>query len=1415
MAEATGTTIFKGTLIKTKEKLAKKIAEKSDLIESLISEALEKDLDETAFRTKAKQVLKEYYEKKGLFRKTITKTDEELEEEIDKAYKSYTTRKSLGDSTVEEDRNRIAELQKQMDIILGIYNPMLTEIEKDSTKVKESLDARFADLEKVSVDVFKTILTNGSSLNKTLKDFSDLISVDFKKIIEYEILDKEYYELTKSHYSNSPRKKYNEMIETMFNELATRLNALRMALNEKKEIIVEKGLYPYQVEDCEKIISSLLTKMRSILKNAGKTVDNDKIVEDARTLLDKMSFVEMAPETAEPDAGDEEPVEEEEEEIERRTFKEFLKDKLPFLFTKRDKKKRKQKKDEEEEPALSEDELAELIEKYKRKIAAYNAKVELFNKKNLEVKASGFISETDIKGIYRIISDGTTLPSLQKLSEEETELKNIKRELDSLEIDIIGDRIDYLNSTGHSITSIEALKDLKMNKPDEVLSSALDDFIAINDKYIVIAEKRIDILKAEKTAPGTTDARKAEIDEEIAKLEMYIISQKSIIQRGIVEACQRDRTLNINTILDDRRAKIATIREEVNRELGIISPDPSHGPDPSHDPDPADDPDKDKEEKVKEELRKLGIDTDKLDILKATVPDIYGLYEELLYNPVSPLKTNISKLKETGLLDLIYGQHTYLMIKDSTLSEKIAYLKVEAFPLEEIKSIFAKYNVECLSLSVENFKEHIRKYVIDEAPDLLLIELYDVTKIKGASRFNQLTFAKRYNTNKALVSQNLKILRELNIEDKLYEAPFTNYLFDPELKDKLEMLRSAGLSNEDIKKDWLENLGLSKSELEGKIKKLKPSPEEEHKIIKEALEKMGFDVAKLDGLQASLPDIYDLLRGANLTTLKNNLELLKAEGLESFIYEETSYKCIFDSLLKDKIDYLKSEKIEREYMKVFLGGYNKHLTGSLDEFKGKINENVQSILKDNILDKLGFDVNKTHYKTLGEKLSFSNIIYNHEGVFKQNIALLKGLGLGERVYEERLEKLLFDPQLAAKLTLLRDNEITDEEIVKDWLTRISLLTITALKDQIDELKPKKPTKEELIAALKESLKALGVNLSLLEGMGISNYYDTLLEVEVDVMKQNVQVLNDIDRSNIIYKSDSCFILIDTDLKDKIDFLKTNGLLEYKEYLEKYNLIYKESVEDFKARIKASILDNETIINLIAVGYDIRKTGGLSLGDIRKFTEECKNINIVKYNVELLRGLKINVYERRYTKILLDPNLGAKITLLRNYGLTIEVIKTEWLEKLDTMSVTDLHKTLSETEKVHLKEKQEDLHVSLSKLNFREGPQEVDREKATVEKAVPMLKIEVYKNGVRVRLLKQAKNQLKDLQVKVALVGKTKDGKVSKRAIPNTTQTLREGESIALTSADFDVDETGLKIISTYETEDEKNARNETTIGLHR
>ena len=97
----------------------------------------------------------------------------------------------------------------------------------------------------------------------------------------------------------------------------------------------------------------------------------------------------------------------------------------------------------------------------------------------------------------------------------------------------------------------------------------------------------------------------------------------------------------------------------------------------------------------------------------------------------------------------------------------------------------------------------------------------------------------------------------------------------------------------------------------------------------------------------------------------------------------------------------------------------------------------------------------------------------------------------------------------------------------------------------------------------------------------------------------------------------------------------------------------------------------------------------------------------------------------------------------------------------------------------------------------------------------MLKIEVYKNGVRVRLLKQAKNQLKDLQVKVSLVGTTKDGRLSKKAVPNTTHTLHEGESVALTSGEFDLDKNGLKIVSTYETDEEQNVRNETTIGFRR
>ena len=119
-------------------------------------------------------------------------------------------------------------------------------------------------------------------------------------------------------------------------------------------------------------------------------------------------------------------------------------------------------------------------------------------------------------------------------------------------------------------------------------------------------------------------------------------------------------------------------------------------------------------------------------------------------------------------------------------------------------------------------------------------------------------------------------------------------------------------------------------------------------------------------------------------------------------------------------------------------------------------------------------------------------------------------------------------------------------------------------------------------------------------------------------------------------------------------------------------------------------------------------------------------------------------------------------------------------------------------------------IELGRLRFRSSePEDVDRDKDAVERNVPMLRVEVYKNGIRVELYKEVKEQLKKLQVKVALVGKNKDGEWSKRAVAGTTTKIKPGEAVDIIQEDFDPEKYALSVQSSYKDGDDYSEHKDT------
>ena len=121
-------------------------------------------------------------------------------------------------------------------------------------------------------------------------------------------------------------------------------------------------------------------------------------------------------------------------------------------------------------------------------------------------------------------------------------------------------------------------------------------------------------------------------------------------------------------------------------------------------------------------------------------------------------------------------------------------------------------------------------------------------------------------------------------------------------------------------------------------------------------------------------------------------------------------------------------------------------------------------------------------------------------------------------------------------------------------------------------------------------------------------------------------------------------------------------------------------------------------------------------------------------------------------------------------------------------------------------------ITLSKLRFRpDTPPEVDREETErIFENVPILRFEVYKNGIRVAILEEVKEQLNNLKVKVSLVGKTKRGDLAARAISGTTKNVPLDDSVDIAIPEgFTPEDFGLRVQASYTDGDNRTETKET------
>ena len=460
------------------------------------------------------------------------------------------------------------------------------------------------------------------------------------------------------------------------------------------------------------------------------------------------------------------------------------------------------------------------------------------------------------------------------------------------------------------------------------------------------------------------------------------------------------------------------------------------------------------------------------------------------------------------------------------------------------------------------------------------------------------------------------------------------------------------------------------------------------------------------------------------------------------------------------------------------------------------------------------------YMTLGRMLDVALQLENEmaRNIVINNVKIFKELGLGEHIYEKKYQSIIvMDVTLKDKYQALVDAEISKEDIVNNWLDKLldPFVTIEALKVEIAKLKTVKPkTPEEEKAEL----------VAKFEGLGIPKLKDCLLadlkmlaEANEDLVKKNAEYIKTHLKHTDYTVSSICVYLTCVDFDKKWEYLNSSVKINLPVIIkDTKNMTFEEFKEFFNKEIKSMI-------------EAIKKDTDLDLNRCKEVSEvELLKLSFayrleltktqVKNNISTLKVLFATeeIYEKFTATDLFGATLSKNIERMREKGLTDEEIKANYT-LITLVSPTEGILDVKINEIIAARKKDEEpvkeepklegpsiqsSKIELSRLRMSPTkPQEADRTVGAIERAVPMLKVEVYKNGIRVELYKEVKEQLQDLQLKVSLIKRKKNGEWYKNAVKGTTHDISDGSAVDYVSENFDPEKVGIKVQASYHDED--------------
>ncbi len=1414
-------TILKGVdkrLAKAITSRLKALDKRKVSIEQMEQQALEEGLSPEEYREEVVASLTLLYSSRLT---ALSKSEEEIEREADRIVASYEYKRNHAeDDKKEADLNEVRDVERRMDAILGIYSPLISNLEERANEYIERLNIPKEDAAeyKVTEDSLNAILNGGDDLISRLSDIHYLIIKKFVHIVDFNKFNEEYKEKTGHYYAADPNVLFREAVLKIYAKLQVHLNVVKKILSDKTEELAEANISVSNLPEVSVQIDKLLKRLSTLADSMvldptldaelkSKILEGEALSNKVNEMLGKVAFSKEGPTHS--DDEHPEPEEEEPEETEKRERKPWLqriKEKFKGIIPARGKEGKKRDrtsltdrfKHDVKVIKLSEEDKVALIRTYKTKIEEYNTKVEKLNEVNNAIKTLyGGITAVTVEDIYNELTTSTIFnTSYVDIVAKEAEARKLRRELDSLGISIIAARTDYLAGTGRSITSVEEVASLSMNKPKVVheLSSVIE-FVLLHDKNRLVMEHRLNEIAADLADPSLPSEQRTKLEEEKTRVEGYIRSETSIITRAVVEACQADRTLTVEKINEQRKTKIEEIKAEIKDKLIKKKPAPVTPPGPT----------------IEELLVALGI---KDAIAGLGIPNIY---DELEANRTT-LINNIALIKGAGLESLIGKKDSYKMLIDPKFKDLHAYLVNEELNPSVLSTLdlplFDKYN-DYASLTLEQVKDLINTKMVEKTKPVLDATGYDVLKMEDMTlgRILNVAITLRNEAISSVITDNVKIFKELGLESHMYEKKYQQVLLNKALKEKYQALVDAGISKEDIVNNWLDKLLDNTISLEA-LKAELPAKRTEPLTREDILAKFA-DLRTYPELEKTPFERLKRLLNVPEELIRKN-DAYVAEKFPKTVLVAELLTCVD---LEEKCNYACPKFTER--YAVYSSFLLDYLNMPFEEFKTAIDNNVAKIIE--------FYKNEFGLDIPGEMEKAQIITYYGNikkiDVIKENLEVLKKFFSGEEIISELNKRgLLFtyleNSVIKINYEYIIGKGITDEEIK---INRDILFenkhekTDEKISEIISARAPKPKTPEEEKAEL----------VARFEGLGIPKLKDCLLadlkmlaEANEDLVKKNAEYIKThLKHTDYTIKS-ICEYLTCVDFDKKWEYLNSSVKINLPIIIkETKNMSFEEFKEFYNKEIQAMI-------------EIIKKDTDLELNRCKEVSEvELLKLSFayrleltktqLKNNISALKTLFTaeEIYEKFSATDLFGATLSKNIERMREKGLTDEEIKanytlitlvspTEGILDAKINEIIAARKKDEEPEKEEPKEEPklegpsiESSKIELGRLRLSPlKPQEADRTVGAIERAVPVLKVEVYKNGIRVELYKEVKEQLQDLQLKVSLIKMKKNGDWYKNPIKGTTHDISDGSTADLISEDFDPEKVGIKVQSSYRDE---------------